>query len=162
MDEFWIWPAFGIIALWLVLVSFWIYKTDRHYSRLLKKTGKADLKSILEKLLTERDKVDITLREIETRIGQISEKSLTHVQKTGLVRFNPFSETGGNQSFALALLNAYDSGIVMLSLHSREGTRVYVKPVKAAASKYDLSREEKQAIEEARKQNIEAISKLSR
>src|SRR3989344_5821662 len=79
------------------------------------------------------------------------QKCITGVQRVGLVRFNPFSETGGDQSFALALLNGKDNGVVLLSLHGREGTRVYVKPVKDGESTYELSKEERQAIEEARK-----------
>ena len=50
-------------------------------------------------------------------------------QRVGLVRFNPFEDTGGNQSFALALLDAEGNGWVLSSLHARTGTRVYAKPI---------------------------------
>ena len=51
-------------------------------------------------------------------------------QRVGLVRYNPFEETGGNQSFALALLDAAGDGWVLSSLHARSGTRVYAKAIK--------------------------------
>ncbi len=71
------------------------------------------------------------------------------VQKVGIVRFNPFREIGGDQSFSIALLDGKDSGIVLTSLYSREGSRVYAKPVQEGVSKYQLSEEEKEAIEKA-------------
>ena len=70
-------------------------------------------------------------------------------QRIGLVRFNPFEDTGGNQSFALALLDANGDGIVFSSLHSRTGTRVYAKAVNGGRSETALSDEETQAVRDA-------------
>jgi len=72
-------------------------------------------------------------------------------QKISIVRFNPFGDTGGDQSFVLAVLDAHNSGYVLTSIHGREGTRVYVKPVDDGKSKYPLSDEEKQALTQAAK-----------
>jgi len=65
------------------------------------------------------------------------------------VRFNPFGDTGGDQSFSLAVLDAHDSGYVLSSIHGRQGTRVYVKPIDFGKSKYQLSTEEDQALSQA-------------
>jgi hypothetical protein len=70
-------------------------------------------------------------------------------QRIGLVRFNPFEDTGGNQSFALALLDANGDGVVFSSLHSRTGTRVYAKAVNGGRSETALSEEETQAVRDA-------------
>jgi hypothetical protein len=72
-------------------------------------------------------------------------------QKISIVRFNPFGDTGGDQSFSLAVLDAHDSGYVLSSIHGRQGTRVYVKPVDFGKSKYTLSAEEQQALDQAAK-----------
>ena len=71
------------------------------------------------------------------------------VQKVGVVRFNPFTETGSDQSFSVALLDPDDNGLTISGLFVREGTRLYVKPVSAGSSKYPLTKEEKQAIDAA-------------
>lgn len=71
------------------------------------------------------------------------------IQHVGLVRFNPFDDTGGNQSFALALLDANADGIVLSSLHSRTATRVYVKAILAGRSDAQLSAEEIAALRDA-------------
>jgi hypothetical protein len=70
-------------------------------------------------------------------------------QRVGLVRYNPFEETGGNQSFALALLDAAGDGWVLSSLHARSGTRVYAKTIKAGRADVGLSAEETAAITRA-------------
>lgn len=71
-------------------------------------------------------------------------------QKVSIVRFNPFGDTGGDQSFALAVLDEHDSGYVLSSIHGRGGTRVYVKPIDLGKSKYQLSEEESRAIKQAK------------
>jgi hypothetical protein len=72
------------------------------------------------------------------------------IHKVGLVRFNPFQDTGSDQSFALALLDLYDNGVVVSSIHGREGTRTYAKAVRGGESEHHLSQEESQSIEQAR------------
>ncbi len=67
-----------------------------------------------------------------------------------MVRFNPFKEIGGDQSFSIALLDSNNDGIVITSLYGREGNRVFGKPIKNGKSRYLLSGEEKKAIEQAR------------
>lgn len=90
------------------------------------------------------------LRELGKILEELVEQNRLHVQKVGIVRFNPFADTGGNMSFSLALLNADKNGIVISSLHSREGTRIYAKPVEKGESKHHLTDEERQAIAEAK------------
>ena len=71
-------------------------------------------------------------------------------QRIGLVRFNPFEDTGGNQSFALALLDAEEDGIIISSLHSRGATRIYAKAIAAGRPEAALSAEESEALDLAR------------
>ena len=83
---------------------------------------------------------------LSRELRELRRKNRFSIQKVGIVRFNPFSEVGGNQSFSAALLDGEGSGIVITSLYSREGSRVYGKPVEKGKSEYSLSREEKKAI----------------
>lgn len=73
------------------------------------------------------------------------------VQKVGMLRFNPFGNEGGNQSFAVAMLDNNNTGVIILSLYSRDGVRIYAKPVKEGKSEYQLSKEEEEALEAAMK-----------
>jgi len=88
--------------------------------------------------------------ELKKQVEKISQSSKASVQKVGMVRYNPFSNVGGDQSFSVALLDGDNNGVVITSLYSREGNRVYGKAVKSGASEYSLSNEEKKAIEKAK------------
>jgi hypothetical protein len=81
---------------------------------------------------------------------QAEQFSAAHIQHVGLLRYNPFSHTGGDQSFVLALADHHGNGAVVNSLHAREGTRVYAKPLVGWESVYALTEDELEAIGKAR------------
>ena len=87
--------------------------------------------------------------ELAARMAVLEGAQRRAFQRVGLVRYNPFEETGGNQSFALALLDAAGDGWVLSSLHARSGTRVYAKAIKAGRGDGALSEEETAAIRQA-------------
>jgi hypothetical protein len=105
----------------------------------------AILDSHLEKVFDlSREVTDVAAR---TAILEAAQRKA--FQRVGLVRYNPFEETGGNQSFALALLDATGDGWVLSSLHARAGTRVYAKAITGGRSDAGLSAEETAAIAQA-------------
>jgi hypothetical protein len=89
------------------------------------------------------------LDDVAARTAVLEAAQRKAFQRVGLVRYNPFEETGGNQSFALALLDANGDGWVLSSLHARQGTRVYAKAIGAGRSEAALSEEEAAAIKQA-------------
>ena len=139
-----------VIVAWLTGLSLFLYKTTLHYRRLIEGTGKKNLAEILDKIL---DALSVDKKNIETLSAQL--KSLGtdvtyHIQKVGILRFNPFADTGGEQSFVLSVLDGTDTGVVLTSLHSRGVTRWYIKNVKEGKGvDYDLSEEELKAIKQA-------------
>lgn len=110
-----------------------------------------DLEEILAQQIKRQMKSEKEIKELFKSSRDLWKIALKSVQKIGVVRFNPFKDTGGDQSFAIALLDNSDSGLIISSLYSREGTRVYSKPIEKGKSRYQLSDEEKMAIEKARK-----------
>lgn len=109
----------------------------------------ASLEHTLADYLARVEAVDTRLAELNTEYERLAVTNSLASQKVSIVRFNPFGDTGGDQSFSLAVLDAHDSGYVLTSIHGRQGTRVYVKPVDYAESKYSLSEEEQQALNQA-------------
>jgi len=88
--------------------------------------------------------------EIQKNLDQLSSQTKNSVSNIGLVRFNPFDDMGGDQSFALALLDQHKSGVIITSLHTRENTRIFAKPVKnGEGQSISLSKDEKLAIVKA-------------
>lgn len=135
---------------WLSALTILYWYSTRHYRNLTKGVKGMDLKTLLEKHL---ERIDLSRRELASLkkgVKEMRKEDLKHLQKVGIVRFNPFKDEGGDQSFAVALLDGQDNGIVISSLYGREETRIYSKPVKnKKASGYELSKEEKEAIEKA-------------
>lgn len=140
----------GVCLLWLLALSLYLLRAVKHYQRLTYGVDKKDLKSILENLLGEVACDSKRIDELFHTADEIKKEGFLHIQKVGLVRFNPFKDTGGDQSFTLALLDGEGSGAVVSSLHSRTGTRIYAKPViRGEGEEYELSKEEKEAIKKA-------------
>ncbi len=83
---------------------------------------------------------------VAARAAVLERDQKTSIGRVGLVRFNPFDDTGGNQSFALAMLDGHGDGFVVSSLHARAGTRVYAKAIAAGSAESALSDEEGEAL----------------
>lgn len=144
--------AILIVASLGIALSLWlrIRRLERELRLFFGDKGARDLESILVEqrgMVKTMDEDIQELFEVSNRIYALAERSL---HKSSVMRFNPFKEVGGNQSFAVALLDGKKNGVVISSLHTREGTRVYAKPVKhGEADGYPLTEEEKRVINEA-------------
>lgn len=142
----------SVIFVWLGVLTFLLWQAAGHYKNLTKGVNKKDLLSVLEKLLKDFDNESKQLDGLFKTAEKLSKENIHNIQKIGLIRFNPFVGTGGNQSFCLALLDGEDNGLVISSLHSRDTTRIYAKPIKKGKpAGYQLSTEETQAIKNAKK-----------
>jgi uncharacterized protein DUF4446 len=130
----------------VVLLARRLQRLDRRLAGVTRGADGRSLESILDAHLDKVYAVARELDELAARSAVLESTQRAALQRTGLVRFNPFEDTGGNQSFALALLDATGNGIVVSSLHSRTGTRIYGKSVSAGRSETALSDEEAQAV----------------
>lgn len=139
-----------VLAVWLLVLTGLVYLTVSHYKRLTKDAKGADLKKVLDKILAAVDTNSKDIAGIKRQIKGLENDGKLHIQKVGLVRFNPFNETGGDHSFSLALLNAEDTGLVITGLHTRERTRIYMKSITKGKSNLDLSKEELKALSQAK------------
>lgn len=136
------------LAIWLIILSLLFYWMLRHYLRLSKIDG-GNLKKVLDKVLSVQNYNSIFLEKLESKLKKLEIEGNKHIQKIGLVRYNPFNETGGDHSFSLAILSGKQDGLVITGLHNRDKTRVYVKSMKNGKSSHVLSKEESKAIQEA-------------
>lgn len=143
--------AFVLLVIWSITLTIILFRTKSHYDLLVKDTTGADLTTILQAIVKEMQgmKKDIAL--LKDQCVRIEKEGQFHIQKIGLLRFNPFKDTGGDQSFIISMLDAFDTGIVISGLYSRSGTRWYAKKVeKGTGVEHELSIEEKKAIETAK------------
>ncbi|MBI3421304.1 MAG: DUF4446 family protein [Candidatus Sungbacteria bacterium] len=89
------------------------------------------------------------LQKLFPRIDQTEARSNISIQHIGFLRFNPFADTGGDNSFVLVLTDAGYNGVMISSLYLRDGMRVYAKPIEAGRTRYPLSAEESRALAQA-------------
>ena len=138
-----------LVLVLLVLVAVQtarLGRAVRAYRALVGDGQSGSLGEVLDGHVARVDAVDARLAELNALHGQLLRRTESAIQHVGLVRFNPFEDTGGDQSFAIALLDERRDGIVISSLHGRANTRVFAKPVQGGSSPNALSAEEEQAI----------------
>jgi hypothetical protein len=141
---------FAIIIVWLLSLSFFFWRVLQHYNRLTKGVSEKSLRSVLDGILKEQELSKKDIEYLKEYSARIEKDGLFHIQKVGLVRFNPFKDTGGDQSFILSLIDGNDTGVIISGLYSRSGTRWYAKKViNGKGTEHELSEEEKKALKEA-------------
>jgi hypothetical protein len=142
---------YGVLVLWLLTLSYFLYKIRNHYHNLIKRTKKRKIDEILDFLIEKDDFFAKEINQIKKTLEKIAYQQRFHYQKIGFLRFNPFERVGGEQSFIVALLDKEDNGLLLNFLYTREGIRVYAKRVnKGTNEEYELSAEEKEAIKKAK------------
>ena len=129
----------------------WLAYLELRLRRVFGGKRAGDLEEVLRAVAKELRELDASRDEVEKYLETVEKRLRRSVQHVGIVRFNPFEDAGGDQSFAIAVLDESKNGIVISSLYGRGMSRIYAKPLEKAASRYQLSEEEKRAIAEALK-----------
>ncbi len=143
----------GIITLVLIAINvflFWYsYKANKKIDKLLDKGKIKDFKDIFLSQKEKNDGLEVKIRDAFLKIKNLEDISEITIRKTGLVRFNPFNNMGGDQSFVIALLDNKNNGFLISSLFVEGGSRTYTKAIRGGKSDRPLSNEEKEAVQMA-------------
>lgn len=141
----------AVVILLLAVVALWrrVTRIDSRVGGLTRGEDGRSLEAVLDAHLDKVVAVGRQADDLTRRVVGLEAAGRKAFSRVGLVRYNPFEETGGNQSFALALLDADGDGWVLSSLHARSGTRVYAKAIRGGRSDGALSSEETEAIRQA-------------
>jgi len=143
----------AVLGIWLAILSVYLIKTISHYRKLTREVKGQTLDKILEEIVEKLNLQNEQKQQLAKQIQKLEEAQKGNFTKHALIRFNPFEDTGGDQSFVLALLDGANNGVVISSLHSRGGTRVYAKGIAGAKpTAHPFSREEKEVVEKAARQ----------
>jgi hypothetical protein len=140
----------AVVVVWLGVITWKLWDISSHYNRLISGAKGAGLQSALDGIITDQTSTKKRILSLEDSLGKLKSETDMHIQKVGLVRYNPFSDTGGSQSFTLALLDSHNNGVVMTSLYARTGNRWYIKDVKGGKGvAVELSKEENEAVKKS-------------
>lgn len=143
--------SFYINIFLIILVIFCIYKIlkmNKEYIAFMKKMGNGkDLDGMMKKYLDDVSEIKKDNSEIKAYYSKLDNDISSCIQKIGLVRYNAFKNVGSDLSFAIALLDREDNGVVLNGIYGSDSSNIYAKPIKNGTSSYQLSSEEKYAIE---------------
>lgn len=148
--------AYGAVGLAIIAIVIGIWgmvTASRVKERYLRVFGDQRPEHVEELIATLHERVDTAVDRFDGfsgRLDTLETKATQTMNRIGLVRFNPFRDTGSDQSFSAALLNDRGDGLILTSLWGRDEVRLYAKPVEAHESRYVLSQEEKQALDMAK------------
>ena len=137
-----------VIAFIILMVQF--ANLNKKYRNFMKKLGNGkNLEEDLETYMYRVDKVEKQNADILNQIKTLDKDLTKCIQKIGIVRYSAFKDTGSDLSFALALLDENNDGVVLNGIYSREMSNIYAKPIRNGKSTYTVSEEETQAIQKA-------------
>ena len=150
----------GTIIVNIILIILYISsnlklrKLNKEYRNFMKKIGKGeDIEENLKVYINKVEKVEKENKEIEDYCESLNKEIAKTIKKVGIVRYNAFKDTGSDLSFALALLNENNDGVVLNGIYSREMSNIYAKPIKGGKSTYTISEQEQEAINKAIESN---------
>jgi hypothetical protein len=129
------------IALWVRLG-----RLNRLYQRLTRGTSGGNIEDVLQVHMNTVRTVAMETERLKGQLAQVAERQQRCIQRVGLVRFDAFDDVGGQQSFAVVLLDAQRNGAALSSVYSRQDVRVYAKAIHEGQPSHPLSREEQQAM----------------
>jgi len=144
-----IFTTLSIILLAFCIIALAVYTGNLNKRLFLLTSGKkaANLESVIQSNNMTITSLTKKLELQQRMITAIQNDAMANVQNIGVVRFNPFKETGGSQSFAIALTDKKQNGVVISSLYGRERLNVFAKPIINGSSEYTLTDEEKHALQ---------------
>lgn len=145
----------AVVALVMALLSlggvvFMLARQQRllgQYQHFMRGTSGGNLEEMLNDHIAQVRETAAQVQEVDDLAHRLEKAAYFDLQHLGVVRYNPFHDTGGDQSFAIALADGYGNGVVLSSLHARDVTRVYAKPLLHWESIHQLTDEEKKAID---------------
>ena len=158
--EFLLFLVLGLVVVWLVTLEWRLFRYTRTLRAVFAGRAGADLEQVLRDYLARMDRADQSFANysrhndeafaaLDGRMGALERQAPLNLQHVGVIRFNPYADKGGDQSFAIAVLDDRGDGVVLNGLHARDFSRVYAKPVVGGNSTYKLTEEEKEAINRA-------------
>lgn len=141
---------FIFIGIFILINFFWMIRTEKRLKRFFAGKKAKDLEENIILLEENISKLKSAKDKIEKEISEINKKLRKSIRGLETIRFNPFSDQGSNQSFAVGMLNEEGDGVVFSSLYSRERMSIFAKPIKNGKSEYELTTEEKEVINKAK------------
>ncbi|MEN3001297.1 MAG: DUF4446 family protein [Armatimonadota bacterium] len=146
--------AVAVLLGWNLWLTLRWRTLQKRWRELMTGSEGNSLERLLYETLRRVSLMDETLKAHGNHLQQLQSQTDRCIQQVGILRYDAFPDSGGQQSFAIALLNRHGDGIVLSGIHSRQEMRVYAKPIHKMRSSIGLSEEEQIAMREAFERSV--------
>ena len=140
---------FYILSFFIAIILCWILIIEIRLKRIFSGFKAKNMESLIAELTKKTKELEEERKKTELQLTSIDKRLAQSIRNIETVRFNPFPQVGGNQSFAMSLLNDEGNGVVISSLYSRDRTSLFAKPIKAGQSEFELTKEEKNVLKKS-------------
>jgi hypothetical protein len=140
---------FYIISAVVVIILLWILMIEYRLKKIFAGTKARNLEEMIVLVGKKMNQLEETEDKMEKHLVEVDKRLNKSIRNIETIRFNPFVDAGGNQSFAIALMNDEKNGVVMSSLYARDRMSIFAKPIVNGKSEFELSSEEKEVLEKA-------------
>lgn len=137
------------MSFFIAIILCWILIIEIRLKRIFSGFKAKNMESLIAELTKKTKELEEERKKTELQITSIDKRLAQSIRNIETVRFNPFPQVGGNQSFAMSLLNDEGNGVVISSLYSRDRTSLFAKPIKAGQSEFELTKEEKSVLKKS-------------
>lgn len=142
---------FYVISIIVLIILLWVLIIEIRLKRIFAGIKAKNLEEVLVVAGKKLNELEETQAKIDKHLITIDERLNKSIRNVETLRFNPFVEAGGNQSFAIAFLNDEGNGVILSSLYARDRMSVFAKPVLKGKSSFELTEEEKKVLDKAKK-----------
>lgn len=140
---------FYIISGIVVIILLWILMIEVRLKKIFTGTKARNLEEMIVLIGKKINQIEEKEKDINKHLVNIDNRLSKSIRNIETIRFNPFIDAGGNQSFAIALVNDEGNGVVISSLYARDRMSIFAKPIIEGRSKFELSSEEKDVLDKA-------------
>lgn len=152
-----------IVALIVVVIILFIMLTvvfkslnslETRYKKFIRGTNNKNIEELITNYLDKIDKAKEETEYMKELYKSLNERLVQCIQKVSIIRYRAFEDVGSDLSFSIALLDQNNDGIIITGIYGRNESTTYAKPIDKGMSRYDLSQEEKQVLEECMSKSI--------
>ncbi len=142
---------FYILSFFIILIFLWILIIEIRLKKIFSGFKAKNAEILISEVTKKTKELEENKKKIDDQLSIIEKRLDQSIRNIETVRFNPFPEVGGNQSFAISLLNEEGNGVVISSLYARDRMSLFAKPIKDGKSEFELTKEEKSVLKKTLK-----------
>jgi hypothetical protein len=141
---------FYIISGIVFIILLWILFLELRLKRLFKGAKARNLEEMIVLVGKKINKIEETQEKIDKHLIVIDDRLNKSIRNVKTIRFNPFVDAGGNQSFAISFINDEGDGVILSSLYARDRMSIFAKPIASGKSPFELTEEEREVLEKSK------------